>query len=119
MGCVPGKILKPRRVISPLKNCVLASSLSRRAVDAVSNSIALSDAPAIEGASDHDLMQNWQLLADGQVMLSMPRASVLRVMVMNHMIHHRGQLMVYYRLNGVPVPGMYGASADEGQAAAA
>lgn len=74
---------------------------------------------AIAAASDHDLMQNWQLLSDGQVMLSMPSAAVLRTMVMNHSIHHRGQLMVYYRLNAVPVPGMYGPSADEGQAATA
>ena len=74
---------------------------------------------AIAGASDHDLMQDWQLLSDGQVILSMPKAAVLRTMVMNHIIHHRGQLMVYYRLNGVPVPGMYGPSADEGQAATA
>jgi uncharacterized damage-inducible protein DinB len=74
---------------------------------------------AIAGASDRDLMQNWQLLSDGHVMLSMPRAAVLRSMVMNHLIHHRGQLTVYYRLNGVPVPGMYGPSADESQAATA
>jgi uncharacterized damage-inducible protein DinB len=74
---------------------------------------------AIAGASDHDLMQNWQLLSNGYVILSMPRSSVLRTLVMNHHIHHRGQLMVYYRLNGVPVPGMYGPSADEGQAATA
>jgi uncharacterized damage-inducible protein DinB len=74
---------------------------------------------AIEGASDSDLMKTWQLLSDGQVILAMPRASVLRVMVMNHSIHHRGQLMVYYRLNGVAVPGMYGPSADESQAATA
>jgi len=74
---------------------------------------------AIAGVSDGDLMQNWQLLSNGSVMLSMPRIAVLRTMVMNHLIHHRGQLMVYYRLNGVPVPGMYGASADEGRAASA
>lgn len=74
---------------------------------------------AIAGASDRDLMQNWQLLSNGHVILSMPRAAVLRTMVMNHSIHHRGQLMVYYRLNGVPVPGLYGPSADEGQTATA
>jgi uncharacterized damage-inducible protein DinB len=74
---------------------------------------------AIESASDQHLMQNWQLLADGQALLSMPRTGVLRAMVMNHTIHHRGQLTVYYRLNGVPVPGMYGPSADERQAASA
>lgn len=74
---------------------------------------------AIAVATDQAMMQNWQLLANGSVMFSMPRAGVLRTMVMNHLIHHRGQLMVYFRLNGVPVPGFYGPSADEGQAASA
>ena len=43
----------------------------------------------------------------------MPRIGVLRTMVMNHVIHHRAQLTVYYRMNGVPVPALYGPSADE------
>jgi uncharacterized damage-inducible protein DinB len=43
----------------------------------------------------------------------MPRVAVLRNMVFNHIVHHRGQLTVYLRLNDIPVPGMYGPSADE------
>jgi uncharacterized damage-inducible protein DinB len=74
---------------------------------------------ALESATDTAMMQNWQLLANGEVMLSMPRAGVIRSMVMNHIIHHRAQLTVYYRLTGVPVPGFYGPSADEGRAAVA
>jgi uncharacterized damage-inducible protein DinB len=73
---------------------------------------------AIEGVSDQALMENWRLLSDGHEILSMPRAAVLRSLAMNHLIHHRGQLTVYYRLVGVAVPGMYGPSADESQAAA-
>jgi uncharacterized damage-inducible protein DinB len=46
-------------------------------------------------------------------MMSMPRVAVMRSVVMNHMIHHRAQLGVYYRLNDIEIPGMYGASADE------
>jgi uncharacterized damage-inducible protein DinB len=45
----------------------------------------------------------------------MPRAACLRSMIFNHIIHHRAQLTVYYRLLGVPVPGLYGPSADETQ----
>lgn len=45
--------------------------------------------------------------------MSMPRIAVLRSMVINHMIHHRAQLSMYYRLLDVPMPGMYGPSADE------
>jgi len=68
---------------------------------------------AISAASDAQLMAPWTLLAGGKTIFSMPRIAVLRGMVMNHMIHHRGQLTVYLRLNDVPVPALYGPSADE------
>jgi uncharacterized damage-inducible protein DinB len=68
----------------------------------------------IAGASDEHLMQPWSLLAGGKTIFTMPRAGVLRTMVMNHIIHHRGQLSVYLRLNEIPVPSIYGPSADEG-----
>jgi len=45
----------------------------------------------------------------------MPKIAVMRSMVLNHIVHHRGQLSVYLRLNDIPVPAMYGPSADEGQ----
>jgi uncharacterized damage-inducible protein DinB len=68
---------------------------------------------AIVGAQDEHLMQQWTLLSGGKTIFSLPRLTVLRVMVVNHMIHHRAQLGVYLRLNGVPVPALYGPSADE------
>ena len=46
--------------------------------------------------------------------MAMPKAAVLRMMVMNHLIHHRAQLGVYLRLNNIAVPALYGPSADEG-----
>ena len=67
---------------------------------------------AIAGASDEDLAKTWSLIYGGQTVLSMPRAAVLRSVVMSHTIHHRGQLSVYLRLLDVPIPGMYGPSAD-------
>ena len=69
----------------------------------------------LQAATDADLMVTWTLKSDGHAIFSMPRASVLRTMVMNHMIHHRGQLTVYLRENNVPLPAMYGPSADEKQ----
>lgn len=63
--------------------------------------------------TDADLHVTWQALAGGHVVMSMPRIAVLRSMVVNHMIHHRAQLSMYYRLLDVPLPGMYGPSADE------
>jgi uncharacterized damage-inducible protein DinB len=68
---------------------------------------------AIAGASDEQLMKPWTLLASGKTILSLPRIGVLRSFFMNHSIHHRGQLSVYLRLNNVPVPSIYGPSADE------
>ncbi len=68
---------------------------------------------AIAGASDQDLFKPWTLLSNGKTILSMPKIAVLRSFVMNHMIHHRAQLGVYLRLNDIPVPSIYGPSADE------
>jgi uncharacterized damage-inducible protein DinB len=68
---------------------------------------------ALAGVSDAEMMKNWKLLAGGQEIFTMPRVACIRSMVLNHHIHHRAQLTVYYRLLGIPVPGMYGPSADE------
>ena len=68
---------------------------------------------AISSASDDTLFGLWTLRADGNKILSLPRVAVLRSFVMNHIIHHRAQLGVYLRLNDVPVPSIYGPSADE------
>lgn len=68
---------------------------------------------AISGASDEHLMKPWTLLAAGKTIFTQPRIGVLRGMIMNHSIHHRAQLSVYLRLNDVPVPALYGPSADE------
>jgi len=58
-------------------------------------------------------MKPWSLLAGGQTLFTMPKIAVVRGMIFNHLIHHRGQLTVYLRLNDVAVPGVYGPSADE------
>jgi uncharacterized damage-inducible protein DinB len=68
---------------------------------------------AIAAASDEQFMQPWTLLKGGEPIFAMPRLTVIRRMVLNHSIHHRGHLCVYLRLNNIPVPGMYGPSADE------
>jgi uncharacterized damage-inducible protein DinB len=69
---------------------------------------------ALAAAKDEHLFKTWSLLRNGATLLQMPRVAVLRSFVMNHMIHHRAQLGVYLRLNNVPVPAIYGPSADEG-----
>lgn len=69
---------------------------------------------AIAGASDEHLFMPWSLLKGGKTVITLPRIAVLRSFVMNHSIHHRAQLGVYLRLNNLPVPSIYGPSADEG-----
>jgi uncharacterized damage-inducible protein DinB len=68
---------------------------------------------ALNGRTDAELMAPWKLSSHGKEIFTMPKAVVLRGFVMNHMIHHRGQMSVYLRLQNVPVPSMYGPSADE------
>jgi uncharacterized damage-inducible protein DinB len=64
--------------------------------------------------SDAEYMAPWSLKRGGQPMFSMPRIAAFRSFVLNHTIHHRGQLSVYLRLNDIPVPPIYGPTADEG-----
>ena len=68
---------------------------------------------AIAGANDTEMSKSWSLIYGGHPVLTMPKASVLRTVVMNHIIHHRAQLSVYLRLNNIAVPGMYGPTADD------
>jgi uncharacterized damage-inducible protein DinB len=60
----------------------------------------------------------WTAKAGGTTLMTMPKAALVRGIVMNHWIHHRGQLSVYLRLLDVPVPSIYGPSADENPFAA-
>ncbi len=68
---------------------------------------------AIAAASDEALMTPWTLSNAGKPIFTLPRVGVLRAMILNHLIHHRAQLGVYLRMNDVPVPAIYGPSADE------
>lgn len=68
---------------------------------------------AIAQMSDEELMEPWSFVVNGRPLFTQPRIAALRAFVMNHLIHHRAQLGVYLRLNNVPVPSIYGPSADE------
>ncbi len=69
---------------------------------------------ALKNTSDETMMQNWKMRNGEQIYFDMPRIQVLRGFIFNHVVHHRGQLSVYLRLNDIPVPALYGPSADEG-----
>jgi uncharacterized damage-inducible protein DinB len=68
---------------------------------------------ALVAASDANLAEPWKLSFGEKVIVESPRSLAYRHMFFNHLIHHRAQLGVYLRLNDVPVPGVYGPSADE------
>lgn len=69
---------------------------------------------ALAGTDDAKLLEIWKLKKGGESIMEMPREVVIRYWVLNHMAHHRGQMSVYLRLNDIPVPSIYGPSADEG-----
>ncbi|HTU02674.1 MAG TPA: DinB family protein [Candidatus Sulfotelmatobacter sp.] len=67
----------------------------------------------MQALTEDQLRATWRLLKGGQALLAMPRMGVLRALMLNHLIHHRGQLSVYLRLKDVPLPSIYGPTADE------
>ena len=70
---------------------------------------------ALRNTTDEQFLESWTMRNAETVYFTMPKVAVMRSFVMNHIIHHRGQLSVYLRLNDIAVPAIYGPSADEGK----
>jgi uncharacterized damage-inducible protein DinB len=70
---------------------------------------------SLKNASDEHLLAKWRLRNGEQIFFELPRVVVLRSTAFNHLYHHRGQLSVFLRLLDVPLPGVYGPTADEQQ----
>lgn len=68
---------------------------------------------AIAQKTDEQLRERLTVTRGGETFFTLPKVSILRRVLLNHLIHHRGQLSVYLRLNDVPLPAIYGPSADE------
>lgn len=68
----------------------------------------------LSGQPDEHLFQHWKLKNKEEILVDMPRVACIRGFILSHIIHHRGQLSVYLRENDVPLPAIYGPSADEG-----
>ena len=68
---------------------------------------------ALGGLDDRAMTETWRVLDGDREVMAMPRVAVVRAIMLNHWYHHRGQLSVYLRLLNVPVPSIYGPSADE------
>ena len=69
----------------------------------------------LTSTTDEAMMRPWTLKNAGQTVMALPKVAIMRSFFMNHMVHHRAQLGVYLRMNDVPVPSIYGPSADEGR----
>jgi len=85
---------------------------ARDMLEAFDNNVVQARA-TLAATGDEQFALPWTLLGNGKPYFTMPRAAVLRGMVLNHLIHHRGQLTVYLRLNEVALPAIYGPTADE------
>lgn len=70
-------------------------------------------AETLKRQSNDQLLAKWRFKKNGQLLMEMPRLGMIRSFLMNHLIHHRGQLSVYLRLQNVPLPSIYGPTADE------
>ncbi len=68
---------------------------------------------AMQGVSDEDMLVRWTMKHGDRVISQLPRIAAIRGFILSHTYHHRGQLSVYLRLLGVPVPGVYGPTADD------
>ena len=87
---------------------------SREEVLAAFDKNVASARAALEGAADENWQGKWSLLNRAKPIFTLPRTAVIRGFILSHSIHHRAQLGVYLRLLDVPVPSIYGPSADEG-----
>ena len=89
-----------------------AATSSSELVPALESSLA--DArQVLNDFDDAAMTATWRLMSGGRELLAMPRAAVLRTIMLNHWYHHRGQLLVYLRLHDVRLPSVYGPTADE------
>lgn len=114
-GWVEGMLTKPSWDIAPAGGEGYQSpklATRKQLLDLFDRNVAAAR-KAIAAVKDEDMAQSWSLLRAGTPIFTMPRATVIRSFVLNHMIHHRAILCVYLRLNNIPVPGMYGPSGEE------
>jgi uncharacterized damage-inducible protein DinB len=101
------------RLTVDLPTVPLVEPASRREIlDALDRSVAHAT-ERLTAWGDEGLRAQWTLTRDGVALTAMPRGEVLRTLMLNHTYHHRGQLTVYLRLLDVPLPPVYGPTADE------
>ena len=114
IATVPGRVAE----LAARDNSEPSSFVQEEAATAAELVPALTESVAkarqhLGGFDDVKMNATWRLVSDGREVLSMPRAAFARAIMLNHWYHHRGQLLVYLRLLDLPVPSVYGPTADE------
>jgi uncharacterized damage-inducible protein DinB len=104
-------VASPSRAQAPQFTAPSPKSVSEL-LPALDRSIAKAK-QVLGGMDDATLMATWRLMREDRELLAVPRVAMLRSVMLNHWYHHRGQLTVYLRELGVPIPSIYGPSADE------
>jgi uncharacterized damage-inducible protein DinB len=105
-------LLRSQIDLDPTQGPAAALPSRRDLLDAFDKNVADARA-ALAGKTDAELKATWSLTRGGRTLFTLPKDAVLRSFVLNHLVHHRGQLTVYLRLLDIPVPSIYGPSADE------
>jgi uncharacterized damage-inducible protein DinB len=115
VATIPGTIAKLAAmdtVSAPPAFVQAEAATSAELVPALKASIA-QVRESLGGFDDAAMMSTWRLMAGDREIMAMPRAAVARMIMLNHWYHHRGQLLVYLRMHDVPLPSVYGPTADE------
>jgi uncharacterized damage-inducible protein DinB len=111
-GWIAAVIDTPELDLEPIKTTGMNSSNVEEILEAFDKNLAKAT-ESLKTVTDQQLMETWRLRKGERVLLELPKIAVLRGVVFNHLIHHRGQLSVYLRLQDVPLPSIYGPTADE------
>lgn len=121
VATIPGNVAELAAhdtIQEPPKFIQAEAATAAELVPALEASLAKARA-ALGHMDDAALMKVWRLMSGGKELMAMPRVAVVRAIMLNHWYHHRGQLLVYLRMHDVPLPSVYGPTADENPFAAA
>ena len=121
VATIPGNVaelLQADILPEPPRFVQAEAATSAELVPALEESLARARA-VLTGLDDAAMARTWRLMHAGQELMALPRAAALRTIMLNHWYHHRGQLLVYLRMHDVPLPSVYGPTADENPFAAA
>ena len=114
IATVPGNVatLAAQDTVEEPKFSQAEASSAAELVPALRESMARAR-QVLGSLDDQAMLATWRLVSDGRELMAMPRAAFIRTVMLNHWYHHRGQLMVYLRMHNVPLPSVYGPTADE------